>query len=369
MNVKDLRVGLIGPLPPPSGGMANQTKQLAELLHREGVSVELVQVNYPYSPRWIGNIKGVRALFRLVPYLYQLWRAAGRVRVFHVMANSGWAWHLFVAPAVWIARMRSVPVVVNYRGGNAYQFFERSFHVVRPTLKHVDEVVVPSAFLLNAFNDRNISARVIPNIVNLSHFFPSAGKRTGPPHVVITRNLEPIYDISTALFAFALLRSRFPAAMMTIAGSGPERALLERQAKELRIDAAVRFTGRLEPNQIADLYRSADLMLNSSQVDNMPNSILEALASGVPVVSTNVGGVPYLVEHARTALLVPPRDPSAMCDAACRILSDDILRTRLVSAGLQLVKRFDWKAVRSAWIGTYQRLERPVNSGHARRSG
>ena len=89
-----LKVGLVGPLPPPSGGMANQTLQLASLLRSEGVEVETIQVNAPYRPAWAAKLKGVRALFRMLPYLGALWSAAGRVQVFHVMANSGWSWHL-----------------------------------------------------------------------------------------------------------------------------------------------------------------------------------------------------------------------------------------------------------------------------------
>ena len=141
------RIGLVGPLPPPSGGMANQTRQLARLLGEEGLDVELVQVNAPYRPPWVEPLRGVRAFFRLAPYLVRLWRAAGRVRLFHVMANSGWAWHLFAAPAVWIARLRGVPVVINYRGGGAEEFFERSLFWVRPTMRLADRVIVPSGFL------------------------------------------------------------------------------------------------------------------------------------------------------------------------------------------------------------------------------
>src|SRR5262249_19634580 len=122
---KHLRIGLVGPLPPPPGGMANQTRQLAYLLEQEGVQVEIVQTNVAYWPKCISFVPGVRALFRLVPYLVRLWIVDGRVQLLYVMANSGWAWHLFAAPAVWVAKLRHVPVIVNYRGGDAAQFFRR----------------------------------------------------------------------------------------------------------------------------------------------------------------------------------------------------------------------------------------------------
>ena len=74
MKIPLTRIGLVGPLPPPYGGMANQTRQLARLLQLEGIQVELVQVNAPYQPAWAGKIRGLRAFFRLMPYLLRLWQ-------------------------------------------------------------------------------------------------------------------------------------------------------------------------------------------------------------------------------------------------------------------------------------------------------
>ena len=98
-----LRLLLVGPLPPPNGGMANQTRQLASLLREEGLTVEIVRSNAPYVPAWIGSVWGVRAFFRFVPFLWQLWRASERAQVVHVMANSGPVWYLVAAPAIHIA--------------------------------------------------------------------------------------------------------------------------------------------------------------------------------------------------------------------------------------------------------------------------
>jgi len=125
ISSRPVKVTVVGPLPPPSGGMANQTRQLARLLEQSGFVVEMVQTNTPYSPTWIGRVRGLRALFRLLPYGYRLWRSARHVDLFHVMANSGWAWHLWAAPAVWIAALHGKPIIVNYRGGDAKAFLGR----------------------------------------------------------------------------------------------------------------------------------------------------------------------------------------------------------------------------------------------------
>lgn len=349
------RLGLVGPLPPPSGGMANQTRQLAALLREAGIAVELVQVNAPYRPAWIAGARGVRALFRLLPYLVQLWRCAGRVELIHVMANSGWAWHLFAAPAVWIARLRGTPVIVNYRGGKADSFLQRQAKWVRPTLRAAACVAVPSRFLHEVFARYGIRTEIVPNIIDLARFHPLAQTPSSSvgPHLIVTRNLEALYDVATALEAFARVRAELPSARLSIAGTGPLREELAAHCRTLGIEDAVVFTGRLEPDAMAALYRSADLMLNPSRVDNMPNSLLEAFASGVPVVSTDVGGIPYFVDHGETALLVPPGNPSAMADAALRLLRDPLLAAAIRANALASTSAYTWPTVSARLFGLY----------------
>ena len=349
-----LAIGLVGPLPPPSGGMANQTLQLARLLREAGMGVDVIQVNSPYAPAWVGRMRGVRALFRLVPYAIRLWRSAAAVDLVHVMANSGWAWHLYAAPAIWIARLRGVPVVVNYRGGDAERFMARQSPWVAPTIKRASALVVPSGFLQSIFARFGLRAEIVPNIVDLGLFRPPSSRTKGC-HVIVTRNLEEIYDIPTALRAFAAIRSAFPQATLTVAGSGPGRTALETLRDELDLGGSVIFTGRLDNESISELYRTADLLLNPSTVDNMPISLLEAMASAVPIVSTDAGGIPHLVENGRHALLVPPRNPSAMAAAALRVLSDPGLASKLSDAGLAWVERFTWQQVQPLLFATYAR--------------
>lgn len=354
MGSADLRLVLVGPLPPPPGGMANQTEQLGRLLAEEGARVTMVATNAPYRPAWIGTFRGLRALFRLGLYLTALRRAMQGAQLVHVMANSGWAWHLRAAPAVRAARRAGVPVVINYRGGGAEAFLARSFRWVKPTLRQADAVIVPSGFLEGVFRQRGIAAHVVPNVVDLDRFSPAPRREPGPaPHIVVARNLERIYDIPTALRAFAMVRAGFPAARLTVAGSGPLRGELEPLARDLGVAQAVTFTGRLDNERMAGLYASADLALNPSRVDNMPISILEALACGLPVVSTNVGGVPFLVEDGRTALLVRPGDAQAMATAALRILRQPDLAASLRAAGIDTVRQYTWPAVRERLLAVY----------------
>jgi glycosyltransferase involved in cell wall biosynthesis len=351
---RGLRIALVGPLPPPAGGMANQTRQLAELLRAAQAQVSLVQTNAPYRPAWVARFGGVRALCRLLPFLAALWRTVGRSDLVHVMANSGWSWHLFAAPAVWIAHLRRVPVIVNYRGGEAAAFLAGSGRWVRSTMRLSAALVVPSGFLEQVFASHSMSARVVPNIVNLQRFSPAMQPGHASQHLMVARNLEPLYDNETALRVLALVREQLPDAHMTIAGTGPDAERLRALVVALGLENVVHFAGRLTPDEMAALYRTADVSLNPSLADNMPNSVLESLASGVPVVSTDVGGVPFLVKHESTALLVPPRDARAMAQAVLRLVDDPALRQRLVITGLQEVRRYTWDQVAPQLADVYQ---------------
>ena len=353
MKKSPLHIGLVGPLPPPFGGMANQTQQLAELLRSEGLRVSLVQTNAEYSPRWIAQLPIIRALFRLVPYLVALWQLTGRCQLIHLMANSGWSWHLFAAPAIWIAKCRNTPVIVNYRGGEAETFLAKSSRSVRLSLAQTSALIVPSGFLQAVFARFNIPATIIPNIVDIARFHNPSPHRKSRRHLLVARNLEPIYDNETAIRAFSLVHRSIPDATLTIAGSGPLAASLHSLASSIGLAGAIKFTGRLDRDAMAEAYRAADIAINPSLVDNMPNSVLEALASGTPVVSTEVGGVPFIVVDQHTALLVPPGSPDAMAQAILRLIDDPLLSENLVNNGLAEARKYTWQRVWPLLDGVY----------------
>ena len=352
-------IGLVGPLPPPFGGMANQTRQLAELLRSEGIVVSFVQTNAPYSPQWIAEVPFIRAFFRLIPYLLALWQLAGRCQVVHLMANSGWSWHLFAAPAIWIGKLRSTPVIINYRGGEAASFLAESTRIIKLSISRASGLIVPSAFLRTVFARFDIPAEVVPNIIDVAHFHNPTPHRTKRRKLLVARNLELIYDNESAIRAFLVVHRRYPDATLTIAGSGPLEESLRSLAKTLGLADAIIFSGRLDKDAMTQAYREADIAINPSLVDNMPNSILEAMASGIPVVSTNVGGVPFIVQDQDTALLVPPKSPEAMANAILRLVEDAPLSEKLIKNSLAEVQKYTWQRVWPVLASVY--------SQHARR--
>ena len=262
-------------------------------------------------------------------------------------------------PALVIGRWRGAGTIVNYRGGHADAFFSSAPRHVLRTLAAADLRVMPSAFLHRVFAKHGLDAQVIPNIVDLARFRFQALRDVGDaPHLVVTRNLEAIYDIPTSLRAFQRVRKAFPGARLTVAGSGPELAALQKMVADRGLAGCVRFSGRIDNAQIPELYAQADCMLNPSTVDNMPISILEAMACGVPVVSTDAGGIPDLVDSGRTGWLVAVGDDQAMAERAVSVLRDRAQCARLVEAARAQADRFAWPRVRSQWLAAYRQVAR-----------
>ncbi len=349
-----MKIALIGPVPPPAGGMARQTIQQQSLLEAAGVPVVLIPTNADYRPAFIGKLPVVRAVFRLVQYLIVLLIHLPKVDVVHLMSNSGWSWHLFSTPALIIARLFNVPVVVNYRGGEADAFFSRQWSWVKPFITLSRDLVVPSHYLVNVFKDYGLSAKVIPNTLD-SAVFNADGRDDSSHLVFVARNLESIYGIDIAIRAFDRIHADFPELRLVIAGSGPQEAELKQLVDSLGINDRVQFVGRLDQAGMAEHYKKAGILLNPSKIDNSPNAVIEALACGTCVVSSDVGGIPFLIDHEKNGLLVSGHDARNYADAMSSVLSGSAKHAALTRAGLLKAKQFDKTRVIGQWITTYQK--------------
>lgn len=334
--------------------MANQLRQLRDLLVEDGVRVAVVATNGPAWPSAVERVRGLRALLRLFPYARALWSLAATTHVLHLLANSGWSWHLFAVPAIVIARLRRRPIIINYRGGGAERFLQRQWRVVIPVLRLARAVVVPSSFLYDVFQKYGIESVIIANAVDTRYFFPSSRVPSATGYLLVTRNLEQIYDVETAIRAFAIVRENRPDVHLVIAGDGPQRPHLEALASSLGIESAIHFKGRVSREEVGELLRGARVWLNPSLVDNMPNSLLEAFVTGVAVVSTGAGGIKRILDDEETGLLVPPSDPQVMAAAVLRLLSDEALALRIGENARRAAQKYAWSAISREWLRLYR---------------
>lgn len=338
------------------GGQGIQARALADHLTDEGYEVTFIPVNprFPSALRWVRRIPGVRTVLNellYAPSLAQLREAD----VVHIFSASYWSFLLGPAPAIAAARMLDKRIVLNYHSGEADDHLTHWGTRIHPWLRLVNEIVVPSVYLQHVFARHGYRARVIQNVVDTSSVtyrerFPIR------PRLLSTRNLERHYGIDVILMAFALLRTRYPDATLTIAGYGREKRALRDLAQSLG-DAGIHFVGRQEPPQMAALYADADVFVNASVVDNQPVSVLEAFAAGLPVVSTPTGDLANMIGSNERGVIVPAGDPAAMAAAVTSLIENPVSGLKMARLARQNVETFTWPRVRDAWNAVYARQQ------------
>ena len=349
-----IRVAIVAPSLRILGGQAVQADRLLKAWRDDpNVHAWLVPHN-PLPARWLRralDIKYVRTVLTELTYGPLLIRELSRADVVHVFSASYTSFLLAPLPAIVAARLLGRPVVLNYRSGEAPDHLARSA-TARAALRRVQRNVVPSRFLVEVMGRFGIDATIVPNMVDLDRFRFRERMPLGP-RLLSTRNFEPLYNLACTLKAFRIVQDRWPDATLTLVGGGSQDAELRTMAGQLRL-SNVTFAGRVSPEAIADFYAANDIYLQSPNIDNMPTSVLEAYASGLPVVSTEAGGVPAILTDEEHGLLAPLDDHAALAGQVLRILDDPALGRRLARTAFNTCQAYTWPVVRDQWLRVYR---------------
>jgi len=360
-----VKVALVAPSLRILGGQAVQADRLLRAWKQDPeIEARLVPVNPVPSPplRFALHVKYLRTLVTEVFYLPKLARALMAADVAHVFSASYSSFLLAPLPAILLARALGKPVVLNYRSGEAPDHLRRSA-VARWALRHVQRNVVPSVFLADVFAQFGIQSTVIPNVVDLDSF---AFRVRDPlrPRLVSTRNFEALYNVACTIRAFRIVQDEYPEAALTLVGGGAQESQLRALARKLRLEH-VTFVGRVPPDEIARYYSDNDIYVQSPDIDNMPTSVLEAYASGLPVVSTEAGGIPAILRSGEHGLLAPLGDHVTLAAHVLRLLREPALTRRLVDAARSISESCTWAHVRDAWTREYRSVLSPMASRDA----
>jgi glycosyltransferase involved in cell wall biosynthesis len=352
-----LRIALVAASPRIVGGQGVQAQILWQRLREDGHDVRFVPIDplFPSGLRWLRDWPYARTAVNQALYVPSL-RALRGADAVHVFSASYWSFLLSPVPAMLAARALGRRLVLHYHSGEAQDHLDRWGALVHPWLRMADEVVVPSPYLAHVFEGHGYRPRVIHNVVDTARFhYRERGLLS--PRLFCARNLDAYYRVDTVIRAFALVRARHPGATLILAGHGPEEGRLRRLAADLG-DQGIRFTGKVDPESMPRLYDEADVFVNCSVVDNQPVSVLEAFAAGLPVVTTPAGGIPDMVRHEETGLLVAPEDPLATANAVEALLAHPERAADLAARARRAVEDYTWPRVRAAWISAYMGRER-----------
>ena len=346
--------------PPDVGGPASHAPALAEALLEAGHTVEVVTTAdrtpapRPYPLRWVS--RGRPAPLRHLAVVREVRRAArGADRVYATT---------MVRRAALGAALARRPLVVKLVADEAYERERRAgrftgtleqfqtergglrVRLLRATrtaaLRRASRVLVPSAYLRAIALGWGLDPARTTVVANPAPEVPVHPTRDEARAALgiegfalgVAGRLTEQKALEDTLAALA----RVPRVALLVLGDGPERAALERRAAQLDVSDRVRFLGAGTRDDVIVLFRAVDAALLTSAWENLPHTLLEALAAGTPVIATAVGGILEVVRDGENGLLVPPRDVAAAASAIDRLVRDEVLRASLAAAAAPSVE-------------------------------
>lgn len=319
----------------------------------------LAMTFFPINPRppkglgWVRNVPYLRTLLTFALYNSRLLLEARKHDILHIFSAGLSSYTLWTIPALLVGRFHGKKLILNYRDGQAEEHVT-TWRTAQPTMALADRIVTPSGFLVDVFGKHGIKARSIFNIIDVDRFTYRRRRRLRP-NFMTNRILEPLYNVDCILRAFALIQERYPEASLTVAHDGCCRPALEQLAKNLKLENT-RFIGRIPHSKVPALYDAADIYLTTPNIDCMPGSLLECFASGLPVVATKAGGIPYIAKDRDSALLVDTDDHRAVAGRSIELLENPDLVEAITEGGLREVQKYHWKPVRDQWTALYEEL-------------
>lgn len=297
-------------------------------------------------------------LERLADMVSTTWRRRRDYRVAHVEVYSGPAF-FWAEMVCWTLRRARKPYALTLHGGNLPRFALRSPGRVRRLLRSAAVVTTPSGFLQEAMRSYRDDLEILPNALDLSRY-PFRLRSRPEARLVWLRSFHEIYNPSLAPRIVAELAGEFPDLRLTMVGPDKGDGSLgraHRAAQEHGVADRITWPGGVPKADVPRWLDGGDLFLNTTNVDNTPVSVLEAMACGLPVASTNVGGIPYLIEPEREGLLFPP-DAAADASAAIRrILTEPGLAETLSRGARARAESCDWSTILPRWESLLRGLE------------
>lgn len=321
---------------PGVGGISGQVEILQRKLRNEGHTADIFSTK--------GSV-----LWRL-GLLGKLHKAARKYDVLHVHCCSGWGF-LPAVVGVNVGRRLGKRVVLTYHGGGGERFFAKHTRMVKHYLTRTDANIVLSGFLGEVFTHYGIPYTTIPNIIEFDD--TQFRKRTSiAPNYICIRTHEELYNIPCILRAFRQVQTELPEATLTLVGDGSQHEQLKQLAEDLGLHN-VTFTGRVDNSTIYNYLNQADIMLSAPKVDNMPVSLLEAMNAGLLIISSDVGGVPYMIENNKTGYLFPSDDSNGLANLMIKAVRHSSESIDIIQNAHQAVNVYRWENVRKQLYTTY----------------
>ena len=265
---------------------------------------------------------------------------------------------LFSICVILLAKMYKIPYIPVLRGGYLGKRYKKHPHIFNFLLTDARTIISPSEYLRESFQNNGFSITVIPNYIDLEKYRFKTRKKINP-HLLWVRSIHNIYNPSMAIHVLGKIRKIYPNARLCMVGPVKDDRVME-QLKILisRLDLQdhVLFSGQLSKIEWTALSKDYDIFINTTDYDNNPVTLLEAMALGLPIVSTNVGGVPYLIDDNVTGLLVEAKKSEQMVEKINELISGKIDGYQIARNAREKVSHYDKNQIIKQWCQTINKL-------------
>ena len=231
-----------------------------------------------------------------------------------------------------------------------------------------DVVISPSRALGAGLQSHGLTCplQIMPNPANVDFFIPAAsaaGKKrlkgrfgAGKRSIVYMGRVSYEKDIDQTIKAFGIASQDLPDVTLMIVGDGPERKRLEALAKELGVGGKTIFTGMLHREDLRDALQANDIFVTASRSENMPVSVIEAMACGLPIAGVTAKGIPEIVVHGKNGLLAEPDHPELLAQAIVRLFKAPVDLRKKSIASRKLAEQYSQKNTTKAMVGLYEKI-------------
>lgn len=292
---------------------------------------------------------------RLLDMITTIIKQQRNYHIAHIDVFSGPAF-IWAFLCGWLLQKLNKPFVVSLRGGDLPGYSRKHFRSVKFLLSKADTVISPSFYLADKLSSIRKDILVVPNGIEISKYLNKI-RYSPEPRLIWLRAFHEIYNPTLAPKIVSRLKQEGIEVQLKMIG--PDRGdgslgAVKREIAALNLDQVIEIIPGVEKTAVPDALSSGEIYINTTNIDNTPVSVIEAMACGLCIVSTNVGGISYLIDDGVDGLLVSPDDKVAMAEAIKKILNEPGLAMKLSENARKKAEQFDWGKIMPIWEEIFQ---------------
>ncbi len=324
--------------------MRTAADQLAELLCKYGYDV-------------ITTSSVLNKIARLIDTLFSIIRHSRKYKIAIVPLYGTFGSYVWETSATILLKLLGKKVIMVVHGGSIPERMKQQASRYLIPLKKADIVACPSNFILTALREHQVESRLIENVINLQDYHFQQ-KKSFRPKLLWMRTIEDIYNPEMAVRVASILAKKYPDFRLVMAGyDRGALAMTKALATTLGVMDKIEFPGYITNEQKNQFAKELDFYICTNKIDNAPVSLIEMMALGMPVITVNSGGIPFLITDGYNGRMVNLDDDQAMANAIIDIIEDPMQGITITTNGLAFAHRFDETAVIEKWRTAFAELK------------